>query len=298
MHRHWKHFLALLATCCAAACFGAETLYATSLRASIEGGSFIAGNLYQVDPSNASARLVGAIRVGDDPVGVVALATHPRTGAVYGITAGLSRTIPRALLSVDLDHAVAQFIARLPERGTDLGFGPEGTLYMWAAELRQIVKVSLEDASIAPVGKPIESAASGALAITADGREALVAVNGAQGELLRVDLATGEVKSTLQLTGAPFDAMIDNLTFSPSEVLYGVNSDGGAPSKAALVIVDTRTGVISRIGPLPDDVRGLIFAPERAGAGAWREEARKWILVALGGIALLLIAYAFHHRRG
>lgn len=290
MPRIWKRFAALAAAGLASACFAKETLYATSLRSNI-GGSFIAGNLYDVDPSTAAATLVGAIKVGDDPVGVVALAAHPKTGIVYGINAGLSQTIPRSLLEIDLANARGRQVARLPERGSDIGFDNEGTLFMWAPDLRQIVSVDLQTAELRGVGEPVPEASTGAIAIDPDGRHAIVALSGAQARLLRIDLRTGAVAAGPRLTGA-LEASIDNLTFSPSGVLYGVNSDGGAPSKAALVTIDPATGTLTRIGPLPDDVRGLIFAERHTGIPVSRESLRFWALVALAGVAAVLIVYA------
>jgi hypothetical protein len=118
-------------------------------------------------------------------------------------------------------------------------------------------------------------------------------VNGATGRLYRIDVNTGFVTPGPELSGAPYDASIDNLTLSPSGELYAVNSDGGVPSKSALVTVDAHIGLVTRIGVLPDDVRGLIFAAERP-HGFARESLRLWILVALGAIAALIIGYAVY----
>lgn len=273
-----------------------ETLYATSIRSEIGGGAFAAGNLYVVDPSTVSTRLVGPITVDGTPVGVVALATHPRTGVVYGITAGLYSHIPRALIEIDLDNAKATIVARLPMRGSDIGFAPQGDLYMWAPDQLQLLKIDIATAAVTPIGDALAGLAGGALAVTDDGREALLAVDGAQGRLLRIDLQSGQAMEGARLSGAPYDASIENLTFSPSGVLYAVNSDGGTPSKAALVTIDLKTGNVAKIGTLPDDVHGLIFAPERR--SRWSVETlRLWALVALGGVAAVIILYALFGRR-
>jgi hypothetical protein len=288
--------LALLVFATAAS--GRETLYATSLRAQIGGAAFIAGNLYVVDPSTAVTRLIGAIKVGETPVGVLALATHPQTGVVYGITAGLTTGLPRSLIEIDLESATARVVARLPTRGSDLGFAPDGTLYMWAPDLRRLVSLDIESGNATPVGPVIEGAGAGAIAVFPDGVHALLAVNGASGRLYKVDVRTGEITPGAELAGAPFDASLDNLTFSPSGELYGVNSDGGAPSKTALVTVDARIGAVTRIGALPDDVRGLIFATERSRGFVSRETVRFWALVALGVVALGLIIVAMRRPAG
>ena len=286
--------LATLLVCAAAS--GKETLYATSLRSQVGNRAFLAGNLYVVDPTNVSARLVGPIKVDETPIGVVALAAHPATGVVYGITAGLSSQIPRALVEIDLDNARATVVARLPMRGSDIGFDPQGQLFMWAPDQLQVVKIDIATAAVTPVGEALAGTAGGALVVSEDGREALLAVDGAQGRLLRIDLASGQAMEGPRLRGAPYEASIDNLTIAPSGVVYGVNSDGGTPSKAALVTVDLNTGNVARIGPLPDDVHGLIFAAERRSRLSL-ETIRGWALIALGAIAAVIILYALFGKR-
>lgn len=270
----------------------AETLYATSLRGEASGSAFVAGNLYTVDPSTAAAKLIGPIRLGNTAVGITAVATHPKTGVFYGITAGLSPAVPRSLVTVDLESARATVVGKLSEIGSDLAFGSDGTLYMWAPQLRRLVKVDLATAAIDPLGPSgIDAGTSGGIAIDRNAGKAYVAATGATGTLDSIDLATGAGTPGATLKGAPFPASIDNMTFSPAGTLYAVNSNGGTPSSAVLVKIDAATGVVSRVGSLPADTRGLIFAPEREGASSV-EAARKWILVALGVIALLLMVIA------
>ena len=270
-----------------------ETLYATSLRSQAAAGeAFVAGNLYVIDPDRATPTLVGAIHVGEVPIGVAAIAAHPKTGRLYGITAGLSPTIPRSLVSIDLARAEASVIARLGARGSDIGFASDGTLYMWAPDLQRMVVVNLENGATMPIGhEAVTGTAGGAIAIDDRQHKAIIAVKGAQGTLDTIDLQTGDVTEGPRLTGAEYEASIDNLTFSPSGLLYAVNSNGGAPSKAALMVVDPATGAMTPIGPLPDDVRGLIFAEEIAQPIS-RESIRVWVLGALSVIALGIIAYA------
>jgi hypothetical protein len=274
-----------------------DTLYATSLRSEVEGAHLIAGNLYVIDPSDANATLVGSILVGDQPIGIVAIATHPKTHVVYGITAGLVPRVPRSLVEIDLGNATARIIARLATAGSDIGFDNDGVLFMWAPDMHQVVRVDLENGSVAPVGMPIADAGSGAIAVDEEGHHALIAVHGAQGTLDSIDLRSGEILRGPKLHGAVYDASIDNLTFSPTGVLYAVNSNGGAPAKATLVIIEPSTGVVRRIGTLPDDVRGLIFAPERA-TSITRDELRTYVLAGLALIAVGLIGFAmFAHKR-
>lgn len=296
MSRSGTSLLALAAILFSTAGMAGETLYATSLRSQIGGRALLAGNLYVVDPATVSARLVGPIKVDDTPIGVVALATHPQTGVVYGITAGAPSPMACALVEIDLDNARARVVATLPMRGSDIGFDPQGALFMWAPDQLQLVKIDIATAAATPVGDALAGTSGGALVVSGDGREALLAVDGAQGRLLRIDLDSGQAMEGPRLNGAPYDASIDNLTLAPSGEVYGVNSDGGTPSKAALVTVDLNTGSVAKIGTLPDDVHGLIFAAARP--NRWSAEMlRVWALAALGVVAAVIILYALLGKR-
>lgn len=287
---------ALLACAVSLAAAASDTLYATTLRGQGAGSGFVAGNLFAIDANTAAPTLIGPIRVGDTAVGIAAVGAHPRTGQLYGITAGLSPALPRSLVKVDLDNGNATIVGALKVRGSDIGFAPDGTLYMWSPDMDRMVKVDLATAAVTPLGPSgLEGVAGGGIAIPARGGKAFVAVTGASGTLDSIDLETGVATRGPQLTGAPFATAMDNMTFSPSGVLYGVNSNGGAPSSAALVTIDTESGVVTKIGPLPDDVRGIIFAPERTGPLS-PSSVRQWTLVVLGLIGVGLIGYAISTR--
>src|SRR5512142_1221999 len=225
----WRPRAALrLAAALAAATFAfaataAETLYATSLRGEAAGGGFIAGNLYSVDPATGAAKLIGPIRLGDTAVGITAVATHPRTGVFYGITAGLSPAVPRSLVTVDLDSASATLVAPIAKRGSDLAFGPDGTLFMWTPEDKRLVKVDLQTGALEPLGPSgIDAGTGGGLAIDRAGGKAYVAATGANGTIDTIDLVSGTGTTGPKLTGAPFAASIDNMTVSPSGTIYAV----------------------------------------------------------------------------
>ena len=270
----------------------AETLYATSLRSHGNTASFIAGSLYTVDPATGAATVIGPIRVGETAIGIVAVASHPKTGVFYGITAGLSPTIALSLVTIDLATGNATVVARLGAAGSDIGFAPDGTLFMWLPDTNQVARVDLSTGATTPLGPSgIQGIVGGGITITAAGDAALVAATGATGTLDSVDLNTGVARIGPMLTGAPYPSSIDNLTTSPTGELYAVNSNGGAPSNAVLVKIDTATGVITKIGALPDDTHGLIFAP-RAESALSPTDMKKWVLVILALVALALIGFA------
>jgi hypothetical protein len=170
--------VAAAAILCSPGAAAQQTLYATSLRSEAPaGGAFVSGNLYAVDPDRATATLIGAIHVGDSPVGVVSIAAQPGSGVLYGITAGLSRVVPRSLLIIDLRRAEARIVARLATRGSDLAFAADGTLYMWAPDQQRVVRVDLQSGDVSPVNRdPVPGSAGGAIAVDDARHQALVAV--------------------------------------------------------------------------------------------------------------------------
>lgn len=270
-----------------------ETLYATSLRSHGNTNSFIAGSLYTVDPATAAATVVGPIRVGEAAIGIVAVASHPKTGIFYGITAGLSPVVPRSLVTIDFATGNAVVVARLAVAGTDISFAPDGNLYVWMPETNQVGRIDLVTGAVTPLGPSgIEGIVGGGIAINTAGDAALVAATGATGTLDSVDLKTGVATKGPALSGAPHTVSIDNLTLGPTGVLYGVNSNGGAPSSATLVTIDPATGAVTRIGALPDDTHGLIFAPRHADGVLSATDFKKWLLVILALIAVALIGFA------
>jgi hypothetical protein len=266
----------------------AQNLYATSIRSS--GGSEITGSLYVVDSATAAARLVGPVRAGSKAIGLVAIAAHPITGVFYGITGGPATVIPRSLVTIDLATGDAEVVAPLGAAGSDLGFAPDGTLYMWVPEGNQIARVNLETGVVTPLGPSgIQGVEGGGMAVDRSGDIAWVAATGATGTLDSIDLRTGRATPGPALTRAPHADAIDNLTFSPTGVLYAVNSNAQTPSSAALVTIDMATGVVYKVGSLPDDVHGLIFGKADTGPSL---SGRAWALIGLGLAAVLLILFA------
>lgn len=277
----------------ASAAQAAEMLYATSLRAQSGSTTRLAGNLYAIDPSNGQSQLIGAIRVDGTPVGLISIAENPLTHTLYGLTSGISEVFPRSLVALDLETATATMVAPLSTRASDMGFDPEGNLYIWAPDLDRLARVNPASGVVTPLGEDkLIDTAGGGLAIDGRNQRALVAVTGAAGTLDSVDLKTGVTTRGPKLVGAPHTAAIDNLTFGPSGELYAVNSDGGAPSHAALIVIDPASGKVTNVGALPDDVRGLIFAAPRK-MHASDLPLRAIALGVLGVIGAAVIAYAF-----
>ena len=282
---------AILSTQAAAAL----TLYSASIRANAGGApDAILCNLYTIDPANGAAKVIAPIRVnGVTPIAVMALAAHPITGVVYGITAGLATGIPRSLVTIDTATGDAEVIGALGVAASDVGFTKEGRLYAWLPELNRLGLVDLNTGAAKPMGPSgIEGLMGGGIAIR-DNERAYVAATGATGTLDTVDTRTGVGTTGPALTGAPYLSAITNLAFSPSGTLYAVNSNMGAPASSALVTIDTKTGAVTLVGALPGDTHALIFAnePESSGFGGFTDH-KALALAGLGVVALILIGWA------
>src|SRR5438552_1037740 len=216
----WRTRLACFAL--AAAAFGAcaaqaQVLYAASVRSFANAGSqIVVGNLFTINLANASATLVAPIRLdGNTSVGITGIAVHPATAVFYGITSAISPDHPNSLVRIDPQTGNASLIARLSEPGSDISFDSFGTLYIWLPHTRQIGTVNLGNGVVTPLGLPSAASTSGGLAIDSKGI-GYITPNGAIGTLDTVDIKTGTVRTGPTLTGAPFPAAINGMTFTPS----------------------------------------------------------------------------------
>lgn len=259
--RHLITFLvAAVALSCQDAAAALHTLYAASVRSTVSADAPIAGNLYTVNLASGTATLVGAIRLpGSRPIGVTGLGVHPTTGALYGITSELSPNNPRSLVTIDFTSGAATLVGELGRIGSDIAFDSHGTLYVWLPATSQLGTVDLSSAAVTPIGKPGPPGSPAGIAIDPNDM-VYVTSKGASGTLDNVDLATGSLQIGPPLTGAPFSTQINSMSFSPSGLLLAVNSNGGNPASTRLVTINTATGAVATIGPLPDDTDALAFS--------------------------------------
>ena len=65
-----------------------------------------------------------------------------------------------------------------------------------------------------------------------------------------------------QLSGAPYTS-INAMSFTPSGLLLAVNSNAGSPALTRLIQINTSTGAVAALGPLPDDTDAISFGPAR-----------------------------------
>jgi hypothetical protein len=255
--------LLLLAALTGPAVAWAQTLYAASIRSFANAGSqIVVGNLFTVRMASSTWTLVAPIRLdGNTSVGLTGMAVHPATAAFYAITSGQSPDSPHSLVRLDPVSGDATFIGRLSQPGSDIAFDSLGTLYIWLPGTRQIGTVNLGTGAVTPLGTPGAPSTSGGLAIDAHGI-AYITPSGATGTLDSIDIRTGVMSPGPTLTGAPYPGTVNAMTFTPSGLLIAVNSNAGVPQTTQLVSINTLTGVMSALGPLPDDTDAISFAPK------------------------------------
>jgi hypothetical protein len=273
----------------------AETLYVATIRdyssTETEG---LGGGLYSVDPANGKSALVARLRIGGVvPIGLTGLAIHPKTGAFYGITAGLSSQIPRSLVTLDPKTGNITLVGNLNHSASDIRFDAKGTLYAWLNEEARIATVDLGTGAATPVGPSgYGDTLGGGIAIDRNG-EMYVSATNAAGTLDRLDIATGHATVGPRLTGAPYIASLSSMAFSPSGTLYGVNSNLSAPAKSMLVTIDTKSGEVKEIGPLPNDVDAMSFGPSNVEPMNTSKPVEPWITIVLALAAGMALGYGF-----
>ena len=261
-------------------------LYATSIRMHFgEGAPRMECNLYQVDPTNAQSRILAQIQSGGLAVAIVSLAIHPQTNQIFGVSDPTSPALRGSLVMVDATSGATSRVGPLAERVSDIGFSNDGTLYGWLPEASRLARIDARTAAISPLEPSgITRVMGGGMALD-DDDQGFVAATSATGTLDRIDIRTGRASPGVALQGAPHIAAITNLTFSPENKLYAVNSNLGAPAATTLVRIDPKTGHIDPVGRMPDDSHALIFVPQVA-AKAGGMDTR---LMALVGLMIVLV---------
>lgn len=234
-------------------------LYAATVRARTGPADDVAGSLYVVDPSNAASKVIGPLRIQGKPIGITGLAVHPKTGVLYGVTAGSSPNHRNSLVTIDPGTAEASLVGEMRVSGSDISFNPEGDLYVWLPDTNQVGRINLASGRVTAIGEIGESTRTeGGIAF--DGQGKLYATPmGATGALEMRDPVTGAVTMGPMLANAPYLSSVNALKFSPRGELYGINSNMGSPARTALVKIDTHNGVVTQIGALPEDTDCLTF---------------------------------------
>ena len=253
---------------------GQVTLYAAS-------GNGNHSSLYRVDPTNASSTLIGAILVGGSPVTVTALAAHPTTGQLYGVT-GSEYAPSRQLFTIDPVTLATTVIGTIGtasnQNASDITFAANGTLYGWTTRGGPLITLGLGDAARTAVGSATNGTQGNGLTFTPDGTLYLAGPT-SPGSLYTVDTVTGAITAVAALSNVPvnFGTSVNAMASDPNGVLYAV----GRSSGAQLVTIDRVTGAMTTVGVLSfGEADALAFVPV--------PEPATWLTLGLGGALLWL----------
>jgi len=253
-------FLAALIAMATFAAAAEPILFTATVRSHIGAApDAVAGTLYEVNPATAAAKPIGDLRLAGKPIGITGLAVHPKSGVLYGVTAGSSPNYRSSLVSIDPNTAEASIVGPMRVSGSDITFSPEGELFIWLPDTNQIGRINVATGRVTPLGEIGESTRlEGGIAFDGQGRLYVTAA-GATGAIEMRDPASGAATSGPMLNNAPYLSSMNALAFSPSGELFGINSNMGTPARTALVKIDTENGVVTQIGPLPEDTDCLAF---------------------------------------
>ena len=234
-------------------------LYAATVRSHMGGGDDAAGSLYMVDPRTGAAKAVGGLRIRGRPIGITGLAVHPRTGVLYGVTAGSSPNHRNSLVTIDPNTAEATLVGEMRVAGSDVTFNNEGDLFIWLPDTNQVGRINIASGRVTALGEIGDSTRlEGGIAFDAHGK-LFTTPSGATGPIELRDPSTGAVTNGPMLANAPYLSSMNSLAFSPEGELYGVNSNMGSPAHTALVKIDTHNGIVTQVGALPEDTDCLAF---------------------------------------
>ena len=204
------------------------------------------GNLYTVDPITAVPTLIGQTNDGEANVAITGLAFHPTTGVLYGVSANISSSSPRNLVTVNPSTAFVTEIGSLGANPVvDISFRSDGTLFGWRkngnANPDDLVTINLTNGAVTSVGASgVSNTSGGGLAFLTG--TLFLSAKLSIGALSTVNPATGAVTDgpTMDGNGGAIQAM----AASPAAVLYAIM---GANT---LVTINTSTGHITTVGPL------------------------------------------------
>src|SRR5258706_2284110 len=272
-----------------------QTLYAASVRSGggVAGSDVaIAGNLYTINLASGTATLVGAIRLpGGKPIGVTGLAASPKDGTLYGITSEQSPNIPHSLVTIDPATGAAPLVGDVGVAGSNIGYSEKATLYIGLPATTQLGTVNTSTAAVTPLGRVGAAGSPAGIAVDAQGM-VFVTAKGAGGSLDNVDLQSGALQIGPPLTGAPFSTQINSMSFSPSGLLLAVNSNGGSPSSARLVTLNTPPGAVATIRALPPDTDAPPLLGEGSGFAPTFTALNPGLRVVVVALSVSLVALA------
>ena len=250
------------------------------------------GHLYRVDVESGATKFIGRILVdGTQPVGIAAMAFHPRTNVLYGITVGVNDAKRASLLTIDPVNAEARVVARLSKPLSDISFAPDGRLFGWTLSTGQLALVDLVNGNVSALGETTAPPVGGAFAIDAGGN-AYVAPWNVRGRLDRVDLRAGTTSPGPQVSNLDLTSL-RSMAFSPAGELLATHSIRNASSASTLLRIDTATGEASAIADIPEDSEAIAVAATESVANA---KSLRYLAYAI--FAVVFVALAWMQMQG
>jgi hypothetical protein len=248
-------------------CFAGHSLSGQTLYAA-KGSNGANGILYTINPATGGiASTIGPILVGATPIPITGLAFSPINGTLYGSTSGFGNLV-KSFVTINPATGAATLIGAVGGLGSavnDLSFDRTGVLYGLRggsnAGGATLGTINLGTGVFTPIGATISPPVQGdGLTFSAMSPFTLfISVLGSSGALQTDNPATGVVTTGPTLTGAPRSGAINSMASNNAGVIYAANSDQGGIARVNLVTINTATGAVTNIGPLPDDTDAIAF---------------------------------------
>lgn len=224
--------LFLMAAATMSAVAQTNALYAT------DGNACTSSTLYELNPADGSIiSTIGSTGVS----GMTALASHPSTGVMYGITTG-GGGCTNSLYTVDLASGAATLVGSLGVAGgkPDAAFRSDGVLFTYSTADYFLYTVDLATGAASPVGDTGVSAWD--ISLTFDGAT-LVMTDGAT--VYTVNTSTG-----LATSGPGLGLSVDDSNMSTTDLQTGqvYLGDRDGSSQGFLYTLDSTTGNMVLLG--------------------------------------------------
>jgi hypothetical protein len=213
---------------------------------------------------------------GTTQLTITALAFHPVTGVLYGVS-GSEYSPSRQLLTINTSTASATSLGTIGTSNTqnvsDISFASDGTLYGWTTRGGPLVSLNLSTAARTVLGTATNGTQGNGLAFAPDGVLYLAGPT-----------TNGSLTSVASLSNIPanFGSRINAMASNANGVLYAT----GAGSGHQLVTINRSTGVMTVMGTLAFEADALAFS-------AIPEPSVHLLL----GLGLLFVRKAHHRSR-
>jgi hypothetical protein len=236
------------------------------------------GRLYQIDPATgAMLQDVGPLNdVAGTNYPITGMAFHPTTGVLYGSTGNNPAATAALLVTIDPATALVSVIGTFntgqtnssgtPATMGDIAFDAAGNLFgVGTIGGPQLYSINTGTAQATVIGNTgLTSTTGGGLAISSAGVFYGTPTASRYGTY---DSNTGAYTNITNPTKPGGGGSYAALDFSPSGVLYGLNSAPGSPPPTFLAIIDPTTGAVTNVGQSVQALDAIAFQiPEPAAA--------------------------------